>query len=76
MAALAARWGCPNGFPTSKLKINHLRSSSEPPELAGFYVDSQLGLPAAQTGKLALKDTRILLSSASVVDGVEAAPDQ
>ena len=63
----------PGGEFKTKLKINHLRSSSEPPELAGFYVDSQLGLPAAQTGKLALKDTRILLSSASVVDGVEAA---
>ncbi len=24
----------------TKLKINHLRSSPEPPELAGFYVDS------------------------------------
>ena len=35
-----------------------------------------VGLPAAQTGKLALKDTRILpLVRASVVDGVEAAPD-
>ena len=76
MAALGARLGLPEWLSTSKLKINHLRSSSEPPELAGFYVDSQLGLPAAQTGKLALKDTRILLSSASVVDGVEAAPDQ
>ena len=26
--------------PKTKLKINYLRSSPEPPELAGFYVDS------------------------------------
>ena len=54
MAALARVLGLPEWLSTSKLKINHLRSSSEPPELAGFYVDSLLGLPAAQTGKLAL----------------------
>ena len=27
----------------TKLKINHLRSSPGPPELAGFYVDSHYG---------------------------------
>ena len=26
----------------TKLKINHLRSSPEPPELAGFYVDTAI----------------------------------
>ena len=26
--------------PKTKLKTNHLRLSPEPPELAGFYVDS------------------------------------
>ena len=36
------------GESKTKLKINHLRLSPEPPELAGFYVDSVL----AQTGPM------------------------
>ena len=36
---------------SDKLKINHLRSSPGPPELAGFYVDSHFDLGEEHGGK-------------------------
>ena len=36
----------------TKLKINHLRSSPGPPELAGFYVDSHFDKASRQAGQL------------------------